>query len=170
MAIENYRYSVLYKTSVSLKINSSINNEGYTTISLPTSDIVSIAIINNYDNATFPIIRLRIYTELKNVLYLTENPDDIHVSIILNGNVYRMNDADTKSISPVSGATNININLKGYIENKNIPTSIMDQYDSGIEKSTDLNTLKKVPIEIYCYDEKLIHYMRTKVQSIYKDM
>ena len=170
MAIENYRYSVLYKTSVSLKVNSSINNEGYKTISLPSSDIVSIAFIHNYDNATFPIIRLRIYTELTNVLYLTEQPDDIYVSLILNGNIYRMNDEETNSISPVAAATNIEMFLKGYIENKNIPTSIMDQYDSGIEKGTDLNTLKKVPIEIYCYDEKLIHYMRTKVSSIYRSM
>lgn len=170
MSMENYKYSVLYKTSVSLKINSSINNEGYKNIKLPSSDIVSIAIIHNYDEATYPIIRLRIYTEMKNVMYLTEQPDDINVSITMYGNVYRMNDNDAKTTTPVAPAENIEMSLKGYIENKNIPISIMDNYDNGIEKATDLNTLKKVPIEIFCYDDKLIHFMRTKAESIYKDM
>lgn len=170
MVIENYRYSVLYKLSVSLKINSSLNNEGYITLQIPTADIVSITMINDYDYATFPIIRLRLYTDLTNMTYLTENPDDINVSIIMNGNVYRMNDSDNKTPTPVSGATNINISLKGYIENKNVPTSIFDKYDHGIERLIDLNVVRKVPIELYCYDEKIIHYMRTRTESIYKDM
>lgn len=170
MNIENYRYSVLYKTNVILKVNSSINNEGYKNIKLPSSDIVSISIINNYDTATFPIIRLRIYTELENVLYLTEDPDDIHVSITMCGNVYRMTNNDTKTTTPVAPAENIEMSLKGYIENKNIPVSVMDNYDNGIKKSGNLNELKKVPIEIFCYDDKLIHFMRSRTKAIYKDM
>lgn len=170
MVIENYRYSVLYKLSVSLKINSSLNNEGYITLQIPTADIVSITMINDYDYATFPIIRLRLYTDLTNMTYLTENPDDINVSIIMNGNVYRMNDSDNKTPTPVSGATNINVSLKGYIENKNVPTSIFDKYDHGIERLIDLNVVRKVPIELYCYDEKIIHYMRMRPESIYRDM
>ena len=170
MSIENYRYSVLYKLSVILKINSSLNNEGYINLQIPNSDIVSIAMIHNYDEATFPIIRLRIYTDLTNMLYLTEDPDDINVSITMNGNVYRMNDSDDKSPTPVAGAENIDIHLKGYIENKNIPTSIMDKYDNGSKRENDLNDTRKVPIELYCYDDKLLHFMRSRAQAIYKDM
>jgi hypothetical protein len=80
-----------------------------------------------------------------------------------------MND-EKKSPVPVSYANEISFNLKGYIENKNIPTSKFDQYEFGIKKTSDLNTNVKVPIEIYCYDDNLVHLMKQKAQSIYKNM
>ena len=167
MVNENPRYSVLYKLNVSLLI---YDLSKYKILEIPNSDVISIAMIHNYDNATFPIIRLRLYTDLTTMFYLTENPDNIHVSISMYGNVYRLNSDEQVSTTPVSGATNIEMCLKGYIENKNTPTSIMDNYDQGVERENDLNVSRKVPIELYCFDDKLIHYMRTKVKSIYKDM
>ena len=73
--------------------------------------------------------------------------------------IYRMNDKK-KSPVPVSYANEICFNLKGYIENKNIPTSKFDQYEFGIKKTSDLNTNVKVPIEIYCYNDNLVHLMK----------
>ena len=101
---------------------------------------------------------------------LTQYPDQIFVRLYMTGMVYRMADQDNKSPTPVTGAKSLSFSLKGYIENKNIPTSIMDQYDHGIKKKSDLNIDRKVPIEIYCYDNELIHYMRRKASSIFKDM
>ena len=46
----------------------------------------------------------------------------------------------------------------------------MDQYPDGIKKSSDLNDNVKSPIEIYCYDEQMVHNMQQKSQSIYKNM
>lgn len=133
------------------------------------SDIVSISMIHNYDSAMFPIIRIRLYTDLTTMEHLTEYPDQIYVGMDMFGNIYRMND-DDKSPKVVSGATNLSFSLKGYIENKNTPTSVMDQYDHGLKKQSDLNVSRKVPIEIYCYDDKLIHFMRKKAPSIFKSM
>lgn len=164
MAATNNKYSTLYKIGMTIKTN---NNTDVFNIS--TSDIVSMSIINNYDTATFPIIRIRLYTDLTTMENLTQYPDQIYVSVNMNGNVYRMND-DDKSPVPVAAASNLSFTLKGYIENKNTPTSVMDQYDHGIKKTSDLNTTRKVPIEIYCYDDELIHFMRRKASSIFKDM
>jgi DNA-binding protein len=80
-----------------------------------------------------------------------------------------MNDED-KSPVPVSNADEVSFRLKGYIENKNIPTSKFDQYVLGIKKKSDLNTNVKVPIEIYCYNDNLIHLMEQKAPAIYKNM
>lgn len=166
MATESKKFSTLYKLSVVLQTKGSDGSS----FRISPSDIVSIAMIHNYDNATFPIIRLRLYTDLSTMEKLTEYPDQIYVSVQLFGNIYQMNDAENRSPSLVGGATNLSFSLKGYIENKNTPTSVMDQYDHGIKKSSDLNTDRKVPIEIYCYDDNLIHYMRKKAPSIFKQM
>lgn len=164
MSSTNDKYSTLYKLGISIKTNNSAN-----TFKIPTSDIISITIINNYDMATFPIIRVRLYTDLTTMENLTEYPDQIYVSMDMFGNIYKMND-DNKSPTPVSAAKNLSFSLKGYIENKNTPTSVMDQYDHGLKKKSDLNVSRKVPIEIYCYDDKLIHFMRKKSPSIFKNM
>jgi len=166
MADNNDKYSVLYRINVSIKTT----GENGIVQSIPGSDIVSIAIIHNYDNATFPIIRLRLYSDLSVMERLTQYPDQIYVTITLNGNMYVMNDKNKKSPTPVGPATNISFSLKGYIENKNTPTSVMDQYNHGIKKDSALNVNRKVPIEIYCYDGDLIHYMRKKAPSVFKGM
>lgn len=157
------KYSTLYKLKLIIKID----NMDY--INIPSSDIISIAIINNYDNATFPIIRIRLYSDLTTLEKITEYPDLIHVGMDMFGNIYRMND-DDKSPIPIGPANNLSFSLKAYIENKNTPTSIMDQYDQGLKKEKDLNVSRKVPIELYCYDEALIHFTRKKAPSIFKDM
>lgn len=146
-----------------------LTNNKTETIRVSNSEIVSIAIIHNYDTATFPIIRIRLYSDLTVMEKLTQYPDQIYVNMTMNGNVYMMND-DKKSPVPVSAAENLSFSMKGYIENKNTPTSIMDRYDQGIKKKSDLNTTRKVPIEIYCYDDELMHFLRRKASSIFKNM
>lgn len=157
------RYSVLYKTNIALVINKK------DIIKISSSDIVSISIVNNYDTMTYPIIRLRLYSDISLIEKISENYNDIYVRGNLDGGVYRMNDDDKTPvlISPTKG---ISIKMKAYIENKNTPTSSMDQYEDGIKKNNDLNENVKVPIELYCYDDSLIHNMKQKSQSIYKSM
>jgi hypothetical protein len=139
------------------------------TLNISVSDIVSISFIHNYDTATFPIVRLRLYSDISVIQTICENPNDIEVRGTLFGMIYRMNDED-KSPVPVSYVNEISFGLKGYIENKNIPSSKFDQYVFGIKKTADLNTNMKVPIEIYCYDDSLVHLMKQKAPSIYKNM
>ena len=83
--------------------------------------------------------------------------------------IYKIN-SEAKSPIPVSYCNEISFKLKGYIENKNIPTSTFDQYVLGIKKTSDMNTNTKVPIEVYCYNDNLIHLMKQKTPSIYKNM
>jgi hypothetical protein len=166
MAGSTDKFSVLYRPSLVLQTK---GTDG-ATINISPSDIVSMTIIHDFDNATFPIIRIRLYSDLSIMEKLTQYPDQIFVRLYMTGMVYRMADQDNKSPTPVTGAKSLSFSLKGYIENKNIPTSIMDQYDHGIKKKSDLNIDRKVPIEIYCYDNELIHYMRRKASSIFKDM
>lgn len=166
MAGSTDKFSVLYRPSLVLQTK---GTDG-ATINISPSDIVSMTIIHDFDNATFPIIRIRLYSDLSIMEKLTQYPDQIFVRLYMTGMVYRMADQDNKSPTPVTGAKSLSFSLKGYIENKNIPTSIMDQYDHGIKKKSDLNIDRKVPIEIYCYDNELIHYMKRKASSIFKDM
>lgn len=156
------KYVTLYKPNISVVIP---NN----TLIIPDSDIVSISFIHNYDTMTYPIIRVRLYSDISTIQTICENPDDIEVRGVLHGMIYRMNDEDKSPVS-VSYANEVSFKLKGYIENKNIPSSIYDQYVLGIKKTSDLNTNMKVPIEIYCYNDKLVHLMKQKSPSIYKDM
>lgn len=155
------KYSVLYKTLVSVISKNDV-------IQIPTSDIISYAVICNYDTMTYPILRLRLYTDLDIIQKICEYPDDIKVNMSLNGNVYRMSDGDTPVL--VAGATSTNINLKGYIENKNIPSSVYDQYRDGKKIENDLNNNIKYPLEIYCYNYDLIHKSKSVVPSIYKNI
>ena len=160
------RFSVLYKPSLILYTKT----DNGTTMNIPSSDIISITIIHDFDNATFPIIRIRLYSDLTVMENLTQFPDQIFVILNMSGMMYRMADENNKSPTMVTGAKSLGFRLKGYIENKNIPTSVMDQYDHGIKKTADLNIERKVPIEIYCYDDTLIHYMKRKASSIFKQM
>jgi hypothetical protein len=139
------------------------------TISVSNSEIVSVAFINNYDTMTYPIIRIRLYSDISVIQTLCESPNDIEVRGSFTGMIYKMND-EKKSPVPVAPVNEISFKLKGYIENKNIPTSKFDQYEFGIKKTTDMNTNTKVPIEVYCYNYRLIHLMKQKAPSIYKNM
>lgn len=161
----NDKYSVLYTISLVVVLNRD------TYITIPSADIVSIAFVHNYDVKTYPIIRVRLYTDLENVLRMLEFPDSIYVRVSMNGGVYMLNDNNEETLpTMVAGATPISFELKGYIENKNTPSSIMDQYPDGIKKTSDLNDNVKSPIEIYCYDEQMVHNMQQRAQSIYKNM
>lgn len=165
------KLNVLYKVSVNIGVKSDdTNSKGIKTINVPTSDIVSISIIHNYDRAMFPIVRLRLYSDISLITEITKAPDRLKVNVSLYGNVYRMADEDDKSPALVCGAKNIEFSLKGYIEEKNIPTSNMDQYDQGLKKSEDLNESIKVPIELYCFDDEMMHFMRRRAPSIFKNM
>lgn len=156
------KYVTLYKPIISIMVP----NE---TIKISDSDIVSISFIHNYDTMTYPIIRMRLYSDISIIQSICENPNDIEVRGTLQGMIYRMND-EKRSPIPVSGVEEISFKLKGYIENKNIPTSKFDQYEFGIKKTTDMNKNMKVPIEVYCYNDRLIHLMKQKAPSIYKNM
>ena len=156
------KYVTLYKPHLSIVLPND-------TLTISDSDIVSISFIHNYDTMTYPIVRVRLYSDISAIQSICDKPDDIEVRGSLQAMIYRMND-EKKSPVPVGYANEISFKLKGYIENKNIPTSKFDQYEFGIKKTSDLNTNVKVPIEIYCYNDRLVHLMKQKAPSIYKNM
>lgn len=156
------KFVTLYKPNISLVLPND-------TISVSNSEIVSVAFIHNYDTMTYPIIRIRLYSDISVIQTLCESPNDIEVRGSFTGMIYKMND-EKKSPVPVAPVNEISFKLKGYIENKNIPTSKFDQYEFGIKKTTDMNTNTKVPIEVYCYNDRLIHLMKQKAPSIYKNI
>lgn len=155
-------YVTMYKTN---GLNISFGSEDLT---IQKSDIVSISLMNNYDTATFPIIRFRVYSDLMNIQKICENSDSLNVAIVLQGGIYKMNDDEKNPILMVS-TKEINIAGSGYIENKNIVSSTYDSYTEGQSKSSDLNDNVKCPLEIYCYPKDTIHFMRGRVHSIYKE-
>lgn len=155
-------YQVLYQVSLAL----SVNGTNYT---VNQSDIVSIAFMHNYDTMTFPIIRIRLQSDLALLQNILEYPDEIEIVGTLNGNVYLLADDQSKP-TVVNGATNIQFQMKGYIEYKNMPTSVMNQYRDGKKITTDLNQQSKIPIELYGYNQSMVYYMKRLTQSIYKNM
>ncbi len=160
----NDKFSALYKINIRL-----YSNNHNISINIPKSDIVSISIINNYDTMTFPIVRFRLYSDISVIQSISEYPNDFYICGNFDGGIYRMND-DEKSPIMIKPIKSQSFQLKMYIENKNIPSSKMDNYIDGEKKDDFLNNDIKVPIEVYGYNEKLIHLMKQKVQSIYKDM
>lgn len=157
------KFSTLYNISFNVVLNRD------TVINLKSEEIVSISLIHDYDHNSYPCIRVRIYTDIDNVSTILQYPDDIYVRCNMVGGIYRINDNDYKNPVLVTGTNPIIFSLKAYIENKNIPTSTMDKYVDGIRKSTDLNDNVKVPLELYCYDEYVIHNMTQRAPSIYID-
>lgn len=154
-------YNTMYKLSLALVIGSN-------TVTLSPSDVVSIAMIHRYDSASYPIIRLRMYADLSVIQEINEKPDDIYIRGNLDAGVYKMN-SDTSSVEMVGSATSLSLEMKGYLENKNIPTSKIDQYQIGTS-GDGLNASKKIAFEIYCYNDRLIHQMKQKSQSVYRDV
>lgn len=157
-------YSTMYKLSVALIINDHI-------IDLPASDVISIAMVHRYDTATYPIIRFRIQADLSVVQEINESPDNLQIKGNLDAGVYKMNQ-DTKETTLVAPATSISLQMKGYIENKNIPTSKIETYQVDTSNSGDplLNASKKIQFEIYGYNDKQIHQMRQRAPSIYRNV
>ena len=164
--MSNTIYNVGYTCNqLGISIGESPNISQY---SMKSSDIVSIALIHRYDTATFPIIRLRLYADMEMVENINVDPNHIFVTLSLFGNIYKIDETDdTHTI--VKPTESICISGNGYIENKNIPVSKMDQYKLGVKDTTDLNVDSKVPFELYMYSGDIIHTMRRKVKSIYRN-
>lgn len=156
------KYQVMYDVCLHL----SVNGELY---KVNTADIVSISIINNYDTMTFPIIRIRLNTDLELIQNIMDYPDEIEMSGNLNGAIYDISNNESGPVA-VSGATNINFDMKVYVEHKNLPTSKMDEYRNGKKITTDLNQTPKFPLELYGYQQALVYYMNRLTNSIYKNM
>ena len=165
------KYSCLYKIESSIQCKPGEDSSYY--VSLTSSDIVSISYIHNYDVAVFPIIRVRLYVDLTVFEKVVEYPDDVYVVLTYNPVICNMNyqqDNGNGSIQVVDSGKPNTIRYKAYLENKNTPTSIMDSYDQGIQKDSDLNTTRKVPLTLYCYSKDMIHNIKCKNDSIYKNM
>lgn len=163
MSTTEEKYSTLYGVTVGISV-------GRIRQSIDSADISSIAIIHQYDTMTYPIIRIRLYSDLSLVEFMNTNPDDIKVSIIVGGAICRIRENESPTLVKPTSDVIFGNSFKGYIETKNTPTSFADMYDNGVARSSDLNVNKKVPIEIYCYQDDLIHKMKSKVQSVYKKM
>lgn len=163
--MSNRRYSTLYSVN---NLNIRIGNESKY---ISTSDLMSISIIDNYDEMTYPIIRLRLYTDISTLEFINEDPDNIYVGFVLSGNIVELNDnSESKPYSIIKGIGSKYINLKGYVETKNNPVSKYDSYIHGLNRDDSLNNNVKVPIELYAFDEKTIHSMKRLVNSVYKNI
>jgi hypothetical protein len=159
----NEYYSTLYSIDFRLNANGEI-------IKISPGDVVSFLIDNDYDGNTYPIVRLRLYSDLTVIQKIAECPDNLYINASITGGIYAMStDSTPVMIKPTKG---FSFFMKVYLEYKNIPTSTMDQYVNGLPRSNDedLNTENKVPIELYCYDSELIHRMKDQPQSVYKNM
>jgi hypothetical protein len=160
------KYSCLYKIESTIQCKPGEDSSYY--VSLTSSDIVSISYIHNYDVAVFPIIRVRLYVDLTVFEKVVEYPDDVYVVLTYNPVICNMNyqqDNGNGSIQVVDSGKPNTIRYKAYLENKNTPTSIMDSYDQGIQKDSDLNTTRKVPLTLYCYSKDMIHNIKCKNDS-----
>ena len=158
----NAVYNTLYKLNGWIASGSTYRQQ------ISGSDIVSIAIINEYDSATYPIIRIRVYADMNMIENINENPDDTLVSISLTGGVYKT-DKDSNTTSLVYPTEAITFSGYGYIENKNIPVSKLDQFKQGLKDAADLNIDSKVPFEIYVFWPDIIHKMRSKTHAVYRN-
>lgn len=162
----NDAYSVLYR------IQCRLYNDSFSQ-SISPSDIVSISIIHNYDVAMYPVIRVRLYSDLTTMEGLTADPDNIYIDLSLMGNTCNMNYNNENSngtVQIVDGAANYDIRLKAYIEHKNTLTSMMDRYDQGMLKNSDLNNNNKVPITVFAYNANMVNSLRQRAHGIYKNM
>lgn len=159
-------YSPLYEFDVS------INNNTSTPIILSKDDIVSIAIVQDFDNAVFPMIRIRLYTDIDTLTYLNEDPNNLDLCISSIVGVYELNENQEVTDRVIdSHAFNIatDVKLKCYLENKNTPYTTYDNYQQGLQKDDSLNSKTKTPITLYCYDYNAIRNSKRKVSSIYKN-
>lgn len=159
--------SSIYNTMYRLSVGLWIGDHQY--IPINSSDVVSIAIIHQYDTSTYPIMRFRIYADMELVEDINEDPDHISVVCSLDGGIYQSGDNDETS-RIVRTVPSISFTAKAYLENKNIPVSKMDQYKMGEKDTSDLNVDSKVPFELFVYDDNITHKMRQKAPSIYRNV
>lgn len=159
------RYHILYAVGAAI-------TAGESTINIEPADIVSVSFMCQYDKYTYPIIRLRIYTDIENVLQITDNSEDIMVSLSLDGAKYKINTTDDgiQEIKLAGSGDSISLSMNAYIEMKNNQTSQYNLYDQGLKRSNDMNNQMKVPFELFLYNRNVVHSLRKKVPSIYKDM
>lgn len=155
-------YNTMYRLSLVIWIGES------RTIQIKPSDVISIAIIHRYDTSTYPIMRLRIYADMQLVEDINDDPDHITVACSLDGGIYQSGEHD-ETARLIRAVPSISFAAKAYLENKNIPVSRMDQYKMGEKDTNDLNVDSKVPFELFIYDDGIIHKMRQKAPSIYRN-
>jgi hypothetical protein len=139
---------------------------------LSKDDVVSIAVQQDFDKSMFPMIRVRLYTDITTLTYINENPKNLDITISNVANVYELNQdgsRDDKIIEAGSVGIYTDKRLRCYIESKNAPYTKFDNYQQGIKKDNSLNTTTKVPITLYCYDDETIRNTKRKVPSIYKN-
>lgn len=161
-------YSVMYVPDLSISIG-----EYGEVVKLKNDEVVSISIMNAFDTATFPIIRLRLQCDVELLELLTKDPDNLYLVGRLDGAVYDINKDDEDNRSPirVRGADTHSLYLKIYLESKNTPVSEADRYDTnGLLKSNEDLGNTKVPLQLYCYDARLAHACRMRCNGIYKDL
>lgn len=163
----NKHYTSLYTFSVV------IDNDGKP-VTLSNDEIVSIAFVNEFDNALFPIIRMRLYVDIDLLSYINEHPNDLTISMSMAGMISMINtENDQVTYNDISVITNSltqnMVSLNGYIETKNNPYSKYDNYQFGLPRGDSLNNNNKIPITIYCYDGNLIRATKQSVNSIYKN-
>lgn len=160
----------MYSTLCEFRI--SLCNNISTPIILSADDVVSISIQQDYDTSLFPMIRVRLYTDITTLTYINENPKNLDITMSNTGMIYELNQDGTRSNKAICGG-NIkiyeNIRLRCYIDSKNSPYTKYDNYQQGIKKDDSLNTTSKVPITLYCYDDETIRNSKRKVPSIYKN-
>ena len=139
-------------------------------IEISPGDIVSLTVMNQYDTASYSMIRLRLYADISMLRALMEKPDKIKLKGRFDGSIYRQ-ESDQSPI-PVKPVKSIELSHDVYIEYKNTPTSEMDNYENGLPRTTDndLNVNKKVAIEVYCYEKELIHRMNSRAPSVFKSV
>jgi len=162
---DSEKYSVFYTMELHFVIN------GKDIVKIDHDDIVSFTISNQYDTMTYPMIRLRLYSDLSVLQALADDPDNIRLRGSIDSMLYEVSDKDSpKPVSAISGGRGID--LKVYMEMKNIASSKMDKYSDGLPRSIDdvLNVTNKVPIEVFLYDDKLIHAMKDQAQAVFKGM
>ena len=162
---DSTKYSVFYNVNLFLVVGK------LGVFPIDHEDIVSFTVSHQYDTKTYPLIRLRLYSDLSLLQEMVDAPDDIRIRGSIIPNICITDDTGTPTIVKPTGVF-ADIDLKVYLEYKNIATSKMDKYSVGLPRSIEdtLNVTNKVPIEIFCYDDRLIHSMRDQAQAVFKGM
>ena len=161
------KYTTLYSFEIY------INNGTGSILPLSNDDVVSISIINDYDHAIFPIMRMRLYIDIDKYTYINEDPNNLTVGITGISKLSMINQSESGTTYTTLESDNVKFGsdgtLSGYVETKNNPYSKYDNYQQGIKRDDSLNTNNKIPLTIYLYDKNLVRNVKRKIQSIYKN-
>jgi hypothetical protein len=153
-------YNTMYRVNIGLWIQGEYH-------AIQSSDLISIAFVHRYDTATYPIVRFRFYADASLIETINEDPNNIMIVCNMDGGIYKSTDENDNTI--VRSVPSIRFSTKAYIENKNIPISKMDQYKMGERDTNDLNVDSKNAFELFAYDDVIIHKMRQRAHSIYRN-